>query len=77
MINAPAHIFSLYQGVLPEQQCLYFFPLPHGHGSFRSAFIAYPVFVQKMRGKGQYTIRADNSMLYLPYDHLTGLLSRA
>ena len=61
MINAPAQNGCLYQDVFPEQQCLYFFPLPHGHGSFRLAFIAYPAFGQEMRGSSKYK-RARNRL---------------
>ena len=46
MISTPVHLDCLYQGVIPSWQCLYFLPLPQGHGSFRFGFIAYPVFVR-------------------------------
>ena len=61
MINAPAQNFCLYQDVFPAQQCLYFFPLPHGHRSFRLAFIAYRAFSQEMRTNSKYK-RARNRL---------------
>ncbi len=61
MISAPAQNGCLYQDVFPEQQCLYLFPLPHGHGSFRLAFIAYPAFSQEMRTNSKYK-RARNRL---------------
>src|SRR5437879_8442251 len=70
-IKSPKRALSKFQAVRP-QQFLYFFPLPHGHGSFRPT-----LGKERRRGKSIDTSPAPSPSIATPANATTGCGCRA